>query len=356
MDLHWSIVYIRGMDFITDLSGRHLLNISKVAQVPEFVKSASVDAESIAALPDHLFADTARREFPLDDAGHVFLSQAYCLSAGVKDANILARIKSAARLFPEVEAELPKLEVAFSEFEKSASTEPPLYAVYIDFGSEDGVKKASGVRGFYDISNSDNVQAAAYRIGEDKHRLPVEVFSAGCREICKAAAQHGVLSTLSPTVKAYGVERLPDFEFVKQQAAQRVELTKVASYQDIADSAEADPSAGDWASLWAGLDRENGVKYSKHTLDPYRVFNSGILKSAMDRELSQWALLCNTAVPVAALQAIKAERIDQTFTKAAADQIKLLLRTKKTANDDLAKGLVSLDLPVQKALLKLALA
>ena len=344
------------MDFITDLSGRHLLNINKVAQVPDFVKCASVDAESISAIPDHLFADTARREFPLDDAGHVYLSQAYCHSAGIKDANIIDRIKKAARLFPEVEAELPKLEAAFSEFEKSASVEQPLFAVYVDFGAEDGVKKASGIRGFYDISNPDNVEAAAYRLGEDKHRLPIEVFSGGCREVCKAASQYGILSRLSPTVKSYGIERLPDFEFVKQQAAQRVELTKNAAYRDIADSAEADPSAGDWAELWAGLDREHQIKYSKHTLDPYRVFNSGILKSAMDRELSQWTLLCDTAVPVAALQAIKGNRIEQTFTKAAADKIKLLLQTKKTANDDLTKGLVSLDLPVQKALLKLALA
>jgi len=348
------------MDFIKDLSGRHLLHLNTLVQVPEFVKQAAVDEETVGQLPDHLFADPTHREFPLDSAGHVYLSHAYCLSAGVKNAHVTERIKLAARLFPELEAELPKLDAAYNDFQKSASAEKPLYAVYIDFGAEQDAKpgmekKASGVQGFYNISTPDNVREAAQRLGQDKFKLPLEVFSAGCRETCKAAAAHGVLSELSETIKAYGVERLPDFEFVKSQCVQRVEQTGDTTYTDIADSAEADPDAGDWAGLWTNLDRSHGIKYARHTLDPYRVFNSGILKSAMDQELAQWTLLAGAAVPIAALQAISTDSIDQTFSKTAGDQIKALLHTKKTANDKIAAGLVSMDLPVQKALLKLAL-
>jgi len=73
------------MDYLVDQSGKHLLRLEKLTTVPDYVKSATVDAESVSGIGEHLFANPVRREFPCDTPGHTYLSHAYCLSAKAGD-------------------------------------------------------------------------------------------------------------------------------------------------------------------------------------------------------------------------------------------------------------------------------
>ena len=350
------------MDFINDRSGRHLLRINALLDVPDYVKTASVDADGVASLPAHLFVDEAHREFPVDTDGHAYLSQAYCLSAGIKDKFILDGVKQASARFPQVAADIAKLEAKLDESIKSGSTQiQPQFAVYVDFGpgvpdSEIEHVKSGGVRGFYPINDAFEVTESAVKLGNDAHRLPKELFVEGCQALYKAASNFGCKSQLPKTINEYGLERLPDYEFVKQQAEARKSLTGDDVYLELAASAEedADHSSNQWAELWMQADTQHGVKYAKHTLDPYQIFHSGIPVEAFDRELDKWTLVKGAAVPVAALKAISEDSLNAAMTKSAADAVRAAIaKSAAVSGAVLANELSALDPAVQRALLKL---
>lgn len=66
------------MDVIKDNSRRTLIAISEEQGLPDYVRELEVlDKEAAEELEDDLFADLARRQFPLDSAGNTWLSAAY---------------------------------------------------------------------------------------------------------------------------------------------------------------------------------------------------------------------------------------------------------------------------------------
>lgn len=350
------------MDYITDRSNRHLLHINNLIQAPAYVKQASVDADEAAKLPAHVFADTARREFPLDSAGHTYLSYAYCKSAGVTDAAILAKIKSATARFPELAADLDEFDRAFAASVKRAGSEPR-HAIYVDFGtaksaSTNPMEKLGGVHGFYPINNPVEISDAATKMANESHKLPLSLFVQGCKALVKAASEHPLNSRLPAMVERYGVERLPDLEFVKQQAVHRQRLTGDNVYLEIAESIGQDPdrAQADWAELWIDADAHNGVKYAKSALDPYVILNSGIAKAAFDREVNKWTLVHGATVPVDALTAISEDSLTANFpAKEAAAVRATLAKSASLSGPDLAAELQALPAPVQQTLLKLVL-
>ena len=350
------------MDFITDRSARHMLRINNLIEVPAYVKSASIDPESTADLPDHLFADEAHREFPLDTPGHVYLSAAYCKSASVKNKFVAASIKAAVARLPEVQADLQKLSDAMDASIKSSSVaQQPQFAVYVDFGPGDPQSdietvKSGGVRGFYPINDAFETTEAAVKLGNESHQMPMELFVEGCQAICKAASAFRCMNQLPKKILTYGVERMPDYEFVKQQAVQRRDLTGDEVYLEIAASADVDTDhdSNEWAELWMHADTKHGVKYARHTLDPYQIFHSGMPKAAFERELASWTLLAGVPVPVAALAALKPDSLNQALSKQASEAVQAIVaKAANTAGDVLTNELATLDKPVQNAILKL---
>lgn len=351
------------MDFIKDRSGRHLLRVNSLLQVPDYVKQSSVDLDDVAGIPDNLFADSFRRDFPIDSPGHVYLSQAYCLSAGIEDPGVLRNIKAAARLFPELENDLKALDAAFTAQVKSAATaDQARFAVYVDFGegnpeAKTASEKKGGVGGFYPINNFDELIDSSVRLGNDFHNIPMSLFVEGCQTIVKAAASVDLpVSQLPRMVQLYGVERMPDHEFVELQANARSRSTGDDVYQEIAKAAAADDShnPAQWAELWMDADFQNGVQYGKYTLDPHQIFNSGVKKEAFDQELDKWTLLAGAAVPVEALRAISPATLTRQFPKVAAEKISgILVKSAKMTGAELTVVLEELDRPVQLALLKI---
>src|SRR5882672_12914120 len=110
------------MDFITDQSCRYLALLhDSLADVPDYVKTASVDPADIATLNRNQFADPAAREFPIDEPGHVFLSYGYLKAAKVQRPDLEATVKRAAALLG-VEKDLETIDKAVEgEISKKAS-------------------------------------------------------------------------------------------------------------------------------------------------------------------------------------------------------------------------------------------
>lgn len=331
-----------------------MLRLNSLIEVPNYVKSAAVDAEGLATVPDHLFADEARREFPIDTAGHTYLSHAYCLSAGAGDKYIRASIKQAMTRFPEIAADVRALEEKITSAEMGED-KSGAYAVYVDFGgTPDGVKTA-GVKGFYPVNTPDQILESAQKLGNDFHNIPRALFVEGCQAICKAASAQGIETRLPRAVVQYGIEREPDFEFVKQQAANRAERTGDQVYIEIAASMEQDPAdVNKWAELWSDADSQHGIKYAKHTLDPYLILHSGTPKAVVERELDQWALVKGAAVPVAALKALKEASVQAVLPEAEAEKVTTLLKSAAVSSGStLTNALAELQAGTQTALLKL---
>jgi len=339
-----------------------MLRINNLVQVPEFVKQASIDPEGVADLPDHLFADPVRREFPIDNAGHTYLSAAYCLSADVDNKSVLDNVKSALNRFTDAKTEIEKLEAALDAAIKSSSVEKqPQFAVYVDFGagnenSELDYVKSGGVHGFYPLDTEDQICDSAIRLGNDKHRLPIELFMDGCQTLYKAARDMRCVDRLPKSIVQCGVERMPDHEFVKQQAAIRSRETSDPVYIELAASAEDDTEHDSnlWAELWMKADNHNGVKYAKHTLNPYQIFHSGMPKAAFEDDINKWTLVHGAAVPVDALKALKPDSISRVMSKQASEQVQAVLtKASSSTGAELANELMALDKPIQLALLKL---
>lgn len=64
-------------DFYDDLNLQQVYAFERLTGVPEFVKSASPDPTSIAALPSEAFADPAHRKFPCHTKAATWLANAY---------------------------------------------------------------------------------------------------------------------------------------------------------------------------------------------------------------------------------------------------------------------------------------
>lgn len=351
------------MDFITDHSGRHVLNIERTLRtIPDFVKTASIDPADTQGLAIQQFALPGKREFPIDNPAHVFLSYAYCKSAGIEDAALLGTLKVAATKFG-IAQEIVAIDEDFATLEKKAAAADPQFAVWIDFGpgdakAESPFVKAGGVKGFYPMHTHDELTASAIQLANERTRIPLDCFVDGCRSLMKRASELNVARRMMPRiVDDYGTRRLPNFDFLTQQAANRARETGDEIYNEIAKTACANPEsipADDFIGLWKQADDQNGVAYTKTVWDPYRLFNSGITEEDYQAGLEKWALVGNAPVPREAIAQLDPEKATRFFSKAAAQKVTALIKGAATATGtEVSRLLLELDEVSQNRLLKL---
>lgn len=353
------------MDYVNDHSGRHLLRLDKSgADVPDFVKQASVDEDAVAGLPSHVFADPVRREFPLDCPGHAYLAYAYCKSACVQDAKVLNRVKEAMRLFGLTEHQV-KLDVALDiPAEKSASTRR--FACQLDFGDPDptaefSAKKQGGIQGFYPINSTDEVEASAIKLSNHKNRIPLPLFVEGARAVVKAAHDFGMpLRMIPTTILSYGEMRNPNLTVLEQEAEKRATKTGDDIYLDLYKTASADPenlSSDAYAELWYMADRKNSVSYYDRTMDPYLIFGSGEKVASADEAINNWTVIGKAPVPLRAVANLQEPTIRKSFSKAAADTLMAIVKQASTSRGpDITQSIARLDQRLQNALLRLIVA
>ncbi len=343
------------MDFITDQSCRYLAKLhGSLADVPDYVKVASVDPADTAALNRNQFADPANREFPIDEAGHVFLSYGYLKAAGISRPDVETKILRAAELLG-ITADLARVgEVEFNV--KSASAPEAEYAVSIDFT---GHTKQAGVQHFYPVNSRQEVIDSSVQLCNDRSKFPIEVFVEGCKNIVKAASVHGCADREIPAVvREYGAERFVDYDHVQFQAARRTELTGDEIYAEISKSAaeDLDRSVDEYIELWRRADRQNGVDGKPGVKEAHLVFYSGTDKAAFDKAAEDWIVLGGAAVPKQALAKVPDQDLKKLFPADLAGQLtSLVKRAKSESSNMLHETCKSLAPAVQQSMLKLVL-
>lgn len=345
------------MDFISDASGRYLARLLTLTEPPDFVKASSILPEDVAGLHSHQFADAGKREFPIDTPGHVWASYGFCLSADVDRPDLLGRIKSAAEKFG-IAKEIETIDVAFAGLEKQAAApEVKQYAVHIDLGAE-GRNGKTGVQGFYPISTEDEVVKSASVLVEHRGKIPLECFAEGARSILKRANDLGVaFRRLPQAVVTYGTVRLPDFDFLKYAADQRVKITNDNIYREIVATAEHGVEGKNWedfVEMWKQADDLNGVLYTKSVWDPYRIFNTGVPEEHAEAELEKWASIAGAAVPVDEIAKFPVKNASKFFPRDIAAKVIELVKQAANAPGSVVTELAEqLDESIQRQFLKL---
>lgn len=328
-------------DFVTDESRRHLLRFDDVLTVPDYVKESSVAQEDMAPLPNWLFALPNDRRYPVDTAGHTWLSYAYAKSAQVTDPILLQRLKQAAATF-DLEAEFTKIDQAFTVQEIKVANVPE-FAVAMDFGDGDPsadhpLVKQGGVHGFYPLNNRDEVIQSGRELQEQSYRLPENLYVQGCRKLVKAAQAFSTpLAQIPQDVVFLGEERLPDLEALTKRAERSAAVTKDNAYRELLKATLKSAQILSVASLqecadtWYQQDYQNFDAIKSAGLGAiYEDFQSGKLVSEITEEMRKWAALGSAIVPLTCFANLNEDRVRQNFPKVAADQI---MKLKPLAGD-----------------------
>lgn len=329
-------------------------------EAPDYVKAASILPEDVANLPDGAFAIPHRREFPVDTAGHVWLSYGYCKSANIADAGLLAKLQKAAALF-NIAEDLQAIDTAFSQLVKQAS-HTKAFAVQIDFGDPDPaatvpMRKSGGVHGFYPINSAFEVENSAVKLANDQPRIPLEVFAEGCRNLVKAARALGInAASLPKRILDYGIERVPVPDVLTHFAEMRKAATQDDIYLQIAQAAihgDESRASHEWAELWLNADRQNGIKQARTEPDPFLIFNSGPTVEEMERQIESWVDIAGAPVPVTKIASIREESVRKWFAKDAADKLMALIKQAANATgSELTLAFQSVDKALAGAFLK----
>lgn len=347
------------MDFITDQSCRYLALLhDSLADVPDYVKAASVDPADIATLNRNQFADPAAREFPIDEPGHVFLSYGYLKAAKVSRPDLEAKVKRAAELFgilKDLDC-VGEVEFAKAASTKAASTKETEYALSIDFT---GHTKMAGVQTFYPVNSRIEVIDSARQVCNDRSKLPPEAFIEACQNLVKAAAVHGCETRELPeTVWDFGAERFVDYNHVQFHAARRTELTGDDIYAEISKSAaeDLDRSVEEYVELWRRADRQNDIDGKPGVKDAHLIFFSGIDKAAFDKNTEDLVVLGGAAVPKQAIARVPDQELRKLFPAPLAEQLtSLVKRAKNDSGIMLHETCKSFTPAVQQHMLKLVL-
>lgn len=178
------------MDAISDNSRRTLIEISREHQLPAYVLTAEVmDKEASASLDDQLFADVARRQYPLHDAGNTWLSAAYFVrehsDVPVKVAgHVEQRIRTAAKIHG-IAADVEPL---FAMPKAAADPE----ADDANYGIVLRDQAGNVVRKLYPLLDGDSVKMAMERFARERGLYPLGPRRQIATQIVKQAAIHGI--------------------------------------------------------------------------------------------------------------------------------------------------------------------
>lgn len=283
------------MDYVSDQNPRALFYLVDTYELPEYVKSASLPEEEIEKLPNHAFADVARREFPVHTKAAAWLSYAYAVTAG--QTGLLDRIKKASAVH-QIENDLRALDEFLAKTHtKKASDRQPAHALT--------VKTASGdVQKFYPLNSAYQVVESSRQIMDDRYKLPIEWLRDASKAVVKQAAVHSVDNLQIPDlIWNMGEDRVPDMNLAMEVAETRAALFQHTPevgeiYIDLVKAASVDESGIETVVQgFIELDALNGVDY-RFNVDPYRAFYSGPRVSEIEALAAGTVKVANVIVPM----------------------------------------------------------
>lgn len=174
------------VDAVSDTSHQTLFKISKLVDIPEFVKNAeSDDPATIKELKQSVFADPVNRKFPCHTKAATWLSQLYFLDNRHKYPTrraheVQGRISKAAAFFA-VDNSIKKAAARWSEHQNTAQ----------ELSSTDYAIVTDAHRAL-PINNPENIKAAAKTLSEKRANFPFEMRHLAARRILHAAREQQV--------------------------------------------------------------------------------------------------------------------------------------------------------------------
>lgn len=278
------------MDFIKKQANSPLWGFLKEAAdaVPAYVMESEYPTEeSVERLPDHLFADTVTRTYPIHTKAASWMS--YVTARGNGDDKHAVRIKDAAAIYGIVE-DLDAVDAYFNI--KSANAHSPAevpYALQVDFGQDGRYgEKYAGVQKFFPLDTRSNVEDAALKLASAVNEMPIEWVHLAASNIVKRAKELEMdISEFSDRVCRWGGEYAYNPDAALEVAQLRKKLASAETgelYEQLVRAVDLNPEDLPQAlEVWAELDRQNGIKYSAETPDPYSAAFCGVAQTALEK-------------------------------------------------------------------------
>ena len=222
------------MDALHDNSHRTWIDLAETAEpfIPSYVQEYTLpDKEAASKIPDSLFADPARRLFPIDSKEAVWLSAAYFAKNAealpydeVEQEYVKESIKAAAVVYGN-DTDVGKImsAVGTKPEEKQAEDMDENYGWVMR--SEDGTVVARK----YPMFDATGVKKASSYFNEFRANYPIGVRRAISRNIMRKAAEHDVkLADLEPSVLREAGFGIPCKNVLMDEIYERAHLTKDA--------------------------------------------------------------------------------------------------------------------------------
>jgi hypothetical protein len=254
------------MDILKDNSRRTLIAISEENQLPHYVDDLEVlDKEAAAKLDDELYADIARRQFPVDSAGNTWLSAAYFKRNGssfkVAEADYIEdRIKLAADIHgirPDVDAVLAEVKQAAADWTEDDSN----YALVLH--DQDGAV----IDRRYPIVDEEGVKLATDYFARYRGNYPLGLRRKIAVGITKRANDFGM--EVASFIQREAGDGVPVKSILMDEVLERAHMTKdaecsalLANVNEVVAAAEVSELTGEVlekiAEVIDSVDRLNG--------------------------------------------------------------------------------------------------
>lgn len=315
------------IDQSNDGAGIGLHNMTKLYDVPEFVKSASAVAITGqgSELPPNVYGDTRNLKFPCHSSPATYVSMAYFLdqekSLGKVASAIKSRILGAADYFgirADVDALIEKHAGQQSHSEDDLPDSD--FAMVVRF--EDGTKNRS-----YPLRNHDEVKAAASWIEKYASDLNFHDRKVIASKILEKSAEFSVKLPNEDTINMFAAnglvsrtkaanmlfDRAKALKTLKRDPEIQNMLAKTAQHVLSSSSVDLDKAA----SIIDGVDREYNFKLLGSASDLYTLSVKKASKLANDHiQLTNGSVYEKTA-----LEAIKLDDIGDVFGASFADRV-----------------------------------
>lgn len=213
------------MDVLKDNSRRTLIAIAEEHQIPDYVQETEVlDKEAAAELEDDVFADVARRQFPVDSAGNTWLSAAYFKRNGSSYKTAEAQyIEDRIRLAADVHGIREDVDALFAVKKQAAADwteDDDNYALVLHDQAGNVIDRR------YPIMDEDGVKLAEDYFGRYRGNYPLGVRRRIATGIVKKAAEFGV--EVDAFVHREAGDGIPVKSVLMNEILERAHMTKDA--------------------------------------------------------------------------------------------------------------------------------
>jgi len=267
------------MDQLTDNSHRVLIAIADERELPEYVNQLDLlEKEAASQLDDELFADIARRQFPLDSQGNTWLSAAYFVRGRddfkPKTAEFIeGRIKAAASIHGIADDVAPFF-AAVKTAELLPEDDDDNYALV--------TRDAAGtvIDRRYPIFDEHGIKLAVDYFSVNRSRYPLGIRRRIATGICKKAETLGV--EVPDFVSREAGKGLPVRQIMMDELLARAKMTKDAEAATLLANVNELVAAAGPEDLLPVLDKIAEVVDSVDRLNNFTRFYGSKLLSPAD--------------------------------------------------------------------------